>query len=116
MVDSDRVCWCVSSTFLNEESSQRRFAGTFLGELACFFVFKYFLTARAQKWALSQLGLVAVLIYDSDRIEDERVFYACLARLMRDGGIGVVILMRYSAVPGHVVTAVQVRLALCDCR
>ncbi|SGY13544.1 BQ5605_C010g05890 [Microbotryum silenes-dioicae] len=64
-------------------------AGTFIGELACFFAFKYFFTEKARK------------------VEHKSIFYACLARLMRDGGVWIVAVVRFSAIPGHVVTALQ---------
>ncbi|BGP08837.1 hypothetical protein JCM10049v2_004688 [Rhodotorula toruloides] len=64
-------------------------AGTFIGEVLCFFAFKYFLTGHAAK------------------IEQKSIFYACIARLMRHGGLWIIIVVRFSAVPGHVVTAVQ---------
>jgi hypothetical protein len=34
------------------------------------------------------------------RIEEASVFYACIARLMRDGGLWIIIVVRFSAVPG----------------
>lgn len=40
-------------------------------------------------------------------MEEKSVYYACLARLMREGGLGILIIIRFSAVPGHVVTAIQ---------
>ncbi|GJN91112.1 hypothetical protein Rhopal_004130-T1 [Rhodotorula paludigena] len=64
-------------------------AGTFIGEILCFWLFKYFFTGYAVK------------------IEQSSIFYACIARLMRNGGIWIIIIIRFSAVPGHVVTAVQ---------
>ncbi|GAA5891633.1 hypothetical protein JCM6882_006151 [Rhodosporidiobolus microsporus] len=64
-------------------------AGTLIGEILCFYLFKYLLTSRAAK------------------IEQESVFYACIARLMRDGGLWIIIVVRFSAIPGHVVTAIQ---------
>lgn len=33
------------------------------------------------------------------RVEDESIFYACLAKLMREGGVFQVILVRLSAIP-----------------
>ncbi|KAI5477923.1 SNARE associated Golgi protein [Pseudohyphozyma bogoriensis] len=63
--------------------------GTFIGELACFFAFKYFFTKRAEK------------------IEHGSILYACLARLMREGGLVIIILVRFSVIPGHIVTALQ---------
>ncbi|KAM0748413.1 hypothetical protein T439DRAFT_382251 [Meredithblackwellia eburnea MCA 4105] len=64
-------------------------AGTFIGEALCYFLFKYLLTERAQK------------------VEHGSVIYACLARLMRHGGLGIVTIVRFSVIPGHVVTAIQ---------
>ncbi|KAK4702512.1 hypothetical protein P7C70_g3718, partial [Phenoliferia sp. Uapishka_3] len=64
-------------------------AGTFLGELACFYAFRYWFTNRAQK------------------IEAKHLAYSCLAKMMREGGVGIIILVRFSAVPGHVTTAIQ---------
>ncbi|GAA5964087.1 hypothetical protein JCM8115_005335 [Rhodotorula mucilaginosa] len=64
-------------------------AGTFLGEVACYYVFRYFLTDHAAK------------------IERKNVFYACVARMMRHGSLWIIIVVRFSAVPGHVVTAIQ---------
>ncbi|GAA5987927.1 hypothetical protein JCM10908_007273 [Rhodotorula pacifica] len=64
-------------------------AGTFIGEVACYYVFRYFLTDRAAK------------------IESKNIFYACVARMMRHGSLWIIIVVRFSAVPGHVVTAIQ---------
>ncbi|GAA5897928.1 VTT domain-containing protein [Sporobolomyces salmoneus] len=63
--------------------------GTFVGEMLCFFVFKYLLTKKAQE------------------VEQKSIFYACLARLQREGGIFIISLVRFSIIPGHVVTALQ---------
>ncbi|GAA5854030.1 hypothetical protein JCM8547_008199 [Rhodosporidiobolus lusitaniae] len=64
-------------------------AGTLIGEILCFYLFKYVLTTRAAA------------------VERESIMYACIARLMRDGGLWIIIVVRFSAVPGHVVTAIQ---------
>ncbi|GAA6049735.1 hypothetical protein JCM3770_004433 [Rhodotorula araucariae] len=64
-------------------------AGTYIGEILCFWAFKYLFTNKAND------------------IESKNIFYACIARLMRHGGIGIIIIVRFSAVPGHVVTAIQ---------
>ncbi|GAA6002969.1 hypothetical protein JCM10207_001924 [Rhodosporidiobolus poonsookiae] len=64
-------------------------AGTFIGEVLCFYLFKYFLTEKAAA------------------VERKSIFYACIARLMRHGGLWIIIVVRFSAVPGHVVTAIQ---------
>ncbi|KAM0789238.1 hypothetical protein ACM66B_000081 [Microbotryomycetes sp. NB124-2] len=64
-------------------------AGTFLGEMACYIMFKYFFSAKAAK------------------IEQKSIFYACVARMMREGGLWILVVVRFSAIPGHVVTAMQ---------
>lgn len=47
-----------------------------------------------------RLGWQTDLGADARRIEEANIFYACVARLMAEGGITVVTVMRYSAVPG----------------
>ncbi|GAA5822389.1 hypothetical protein JCM10212_006828, partial [Sporobolomyces blumeae] len=64
-------------------------AGTFIGEMLCFFLFKYLLTKKAQE------------------VENKNIFYACVARLQREGGIVIIAVVRFSVIPGHVVTAIQ---------
>ncbi|KAM0749950.1 hypothetical protein T439DRAFT_315312 [Meredithblackwellia eburnea MCA 4105] len=64
-------------------------AGTAIGEMACFFVFKYWLTKHAERY------------------ERSSIWYGCLARLMREGGVGILTLIRYSFLPGHMVTAIM---------
>lgn len=56
--------------------------GTFLGEMLCFIAFKYYFIERAKK------------------IEDESLLYGALARLMREGGLGMLVLVRFSVLPG----------------
>ncbi|GAA5953017.1 hypothetical protein JCM3765_003033 [Sporobolomyces pararoseus] len=63
--------------------------GTFVGEMLCFFLFKYLLTKKAQE------------------VEQKSIFYACLARMQREGGIIIISVVRFSIIPGHVVTAIQ---------
>ncbi|GAA5900217.1 hypothetical protein JCM8208_002053 [Rhodotorula glutinis] len=63
--------------------------GTYLGEALCFVGFKYLFKRKANE------------------IETKSIWYACIARLMRHGGLGIIIIIRFSAVPGHVVTAIQ---------
>ncbi|OCH90739.1 hypothetical protein OBBRIDRAFT_584728 [Obba rivulosa] len=63
-------------------------AGTLLGELTSFLVFRYFCIARGLK------------------LERTNIRYACLARVVRRGGFKVVLIMRYSAIPSHFSTAV----------
>ncbi|KAG8879144.1 Tlg2-vesicle protein [Tulasnella sp. 331] len=63
-------------------------AGTFLGEIGNFYVFKYFCTARGEHYERTKLP------------------YACLARCVREGGFLVALVARLSAIPGHFTTAV----------
>ncbi|KLO06843.1 hypothetical protein SCHPADRAFT_945770 [Schizopora paradoxa] len=63
-------------------------AGTYLGEVGNFYAFKYLCRARGEKW------------------EKTRLDYACLARIVRDGGLKVAIVARFSAIPGHFTTAI----------
>lgn len=46
-------------------------------------VFRYFLQSRAEEQ------------------EKKSIFYACLAKVVRQGGFKVAVIVRYSAVPGH---------------
>ncbi|KAJ2906941.1 hypothetical protein MKZ38_009804 [Zalerion maritima] len=63
-------------------------AGTFIGEIATWFAFKYLLKKRAMKMERTNLN------------------YGALARLTRDGGFLVVLVIRLSIVPSHFSTAV----------
>lgn len=63
-------------------------AGTFLGELANFFVFRYCCAARGAK------------------LEKTSLKYATMAAVVRTGGFKVILIMRYSAIPSHFSTAV----------
>lgn len=64
-------------------------AGTFLGEITCFGVFR---------WRMKEY---------SKKKEEESVSYACLARLQREAGVGIITISRYSFVPTHLLTAIQ---------
>ncbi|KAF2015356.1 hypothetical protein BU24DRAFT_461609 [Aaosphaeria arxii CBS 175.79] len=68
-------------------------AGTFIGEIATWFAFKHALRRRAQK------------------LERTNLNYGALARLTRDGGFWIVLLIRFSAIPSHFSTAV---FSTCD--
>ncbi|KAF8308583.1 hypothetical protein DL93DRAFT_2086792 [Clavulina sp. PMI_390] len=61
-------------------------AGHLLGEIANWFVFKYWCTGRSEKYEAHKLG------------------YACLARVVREGGFWAVLIIRYSAIPNHLTT------------
>ncbi|KAF9267179.1 hypothetical protein L218DRAFT_856319, partial [Marasmius fiardii PR-910] len=63
-------------------------AGTLLGEIGNFYAFKYCCTARGEK------------------LEKTKMSYACLAKVVRDGGFKVALIVRLSAIPGHFTTAV----------
>jgi uncharacterized membrane protein YdjX (TVP38/TMEM64 family) len=62
--------------------------GTLLGEVANYFVFKYWCTARSQKY------------------EKKKIWYACLARVVRTGGFKVALAARLSLIPPHLTTTV----------
>ncbi|KAJ6510528.1 hypothetical protein C8R45DRAFT_891985, partial [Mycena sanguinolenta] len=63
-------------------------AGVLLGEIANFFTFKFFCTARVAK------------------MERAKLSYALLAHVVRQGGFLVVLVIRYSAIPPHFATAI----------
>lgn len=63
-------------------------AGTLLGEIGNFYTFKYFLKSYA------------------DKKEKTNIQYACLSKLVREGGFKIALIVRYSAVPGHFTTAI----------
>ncbi|KIM44279.1 hypothetical protein M413DRAFT_443299 [Hebeloma cylindrosporum] len=63
-------------------------AGTFLGEVGNFYAFKYCCRSRGEK------------------LERTKIPYACLARVVRDGGFKIALIARLSAIPGHFTTAV----------
>jgi uncharacterized membrane protein YdjX (TVP38/TMEM64 family) len=63
-------------------------AGTFLGEVGNFYAFKYCCRSRGEK------------------LEKTRISYACLAKVVRDGGFKIALIARLSAIPGHFTTAI----------
>ncbi|KAF8151755.1 hypothetical protein B0H34DRAFT_755977 [Crassisporium funariophilum] len=63
-------------------------AGTFLGEVGNFYAFKYCCRARGEK------------------MEKTKIWYACLARVVREGGFKIALIARLSAIPGHFTTGV----------
>ncbi|TRM65968.1 hypothetical protein BD626DRAFT_486358 [Schizophyllum amplum] len=63
-------------------------AGTFIGEVGNFYAFKYCCRARGEK------------------LERTKISYACLAKVVRDGGFKIALIARLSAIPGHFTTAV----------
>lgn len=63
-------------------------AGTLIGEIINFFVFRYFCFARGKK------------------IENKSFFYACVSSAIRHGGFKMAALARYSAIPAHFTTTI----------
>jgi len=68
-------------------------AGTFLGEVGTWFAFKYAFRRKAEK------------------LEKTNLNYAALARVTRDGGFWIVLVIRFSIIPSHFSTAV---FSTCD--
>lgn len=68
-------------------------AGTFLGEIGTWFAFKYLFRTKAHKMERANLN------------------YGAMARLTRDGGFVIVLIIRLSAIPAHFSTAV---FSTCD--
>lgn len=64
-------------------------AGTFFGEVATWVAFKWMCTTRARKF------------------ERKNKLYAALTQLIREKSFTFVLILRFSAVPGHIVTAVS---------
>ncbi|WRT64248.1 uncharacterized protein IL334_001179 [Kwoniella shivajii] len=64
-------------------------AGTFLGEIATWIAFKWFCQGRAQKF------------------EKKNKLYASLTQLIREKSFMFTLILRFSAVPGHITTAVS---------
>ncbi|KAF7305552.1 hypothetical protein HMN09_00808100 [Mycena chlorophos] len=63
-------------------------AGTLLGEICTYFVFSRFCSPRAKK------------------VEAKNLRYAVLVHTIRHGGLSVAVITRFSAIPGHVTTAI----------
>ncbi|KAG2072554.1 hypothetical protein BDR04DRAFT_937388, partial [Suillus decipiens] len=63
-------------------------AGTFLGEVANFYTFKHFCQARGEK------------------LQKDSITYAALCEVIRERGFKVALVARYSAIPGHLTTAI----------
>lgn len=68
-------------------------AGTFFGEVGTWFAFKYTLRRKAIK------------------LERTNINYGALARMTRDGGFWIVLVIRFSVIPSHFSTAV---FSTCD--
>ncbi|KAJ6510529.1 hypothetical protein C8R45DRAFT_1068538 [Mycena sanguinolenta] len=63
-------------------------AGTLLGEICTFFVFKYVCGTRGKRLELTNMS------------------YGTLAHVVREGGLPIAIVVRYSSLPAHFTTAV----------
>ncbi|KAK4182050.1 snare associated Golgi protein-domain-containing protein [Podospora australis] len=70
-------------------------AGTFFGEVGTWFAFKYLFRKKSEK------------------LERTNLNYGALARITRDGGFWIVMVIRFSAIPTHFSTAV---FSTCDVR
>ncbi|KAF8857361.1 hypothetical protein BDZ45DRAFT_714938 [Acephala macrosclerotiorum] len=68
-------------------------AGTFFGEVGTWFAFKYAFRRKAEK------------------LEKTNLNYGALARVTRDGGFWIVLVIRFSIIPSHFSTAV---FSTCD--
>ncbi|KAK2624467.1 hypothetical protein QTJ16_006417 [Diplocarpon rosae] len=67
--------------------------GTFVGEIGTWYAFKYLFRKKAVK------------------LEKTNLNYGALARLTRDGGFWIILLIRFSVIPSHLSTAI---LSTCD--
>lgn len=63
-------------------------AGTFIGEVGNFYAFKACCRSRGEK------------------LERTKISYACLAKVVREGGFKIALIARLSAIPGHFTTAI----------
>ncbi|KAI0788370.1 hypothetical protein C8Q74DRAFT_677119 [Fomes fomentarius] len=63
-------------------------AGTFFGELGNFYAFKWCCNARGKRY------------------EQTKIKYALYAQVVREGGLKMPTIMRFTAIPGHLLTAV----------
>lgn len=63
-------------------------AGTMIGELIDFYLFRSLLSSEARK------------------LEDSNMNYGCLAYVIREGGFFIAWVTRMSVIPGHMSTAV----------
>ncbi|RPD69736.1 hypothetical protein L226DRAFT_471368 [Lentinus tigrinus ALCF2SS1-7] len=63
-------------------------AGTVLGELGNFYAFKWFCGARGRK------------------LEEKQLKYGLYAQVVREGGLKVPVIMRFSLIPSHFTTAI----------
>lgn len=63
-------------------------AGTFIGEVANFYTFKHFCQVRG------------------DKLQKDSIMYAALCKVVRERGFKFALIARYSAIPGHLTTAI----------
>ncbi|KAF5368035.1 hypothetical protein D9758_004486 [Tetrapyrgos nigripes] len=62
-------------------------AGTIIGEMANLYVFRYFFSERSKRY-------------------EKNIAYACLVRVIQDGGFRIALLIRYSLIPPHFTTTI----------
>lgn len=80
------VCLGTSECQLYTHSNELRTFGTVLGEWGNFLVFRYSCAARAR------------------RMEQNDITFACITRVIREGGFMIAFMARLSALPGHLTT------------
>ena len=79
-------------------------AGTFLGELGNFLYVSVEPTFRSfieLTWCDCCSAFKYCCRARGEKLEREKIMYACLARIVRDGGFKIALIARYSAIPGH---------------
>ncbi|KAF5339250.1 hypothetical protein D9758_013295 [Tetrapyrgos nigripes] len=62
-------------------------AGTIIGEMANLYVFRYFFSKKSKEF-------------------EKNISYACLVKVIREGGFRVAVLVRYSLIPPHLTTTI----------
>lgn len=83
-------------------------AGTILGDSLCFLIFRFKRFKRYGEKCVSPFHVGRCPdSRASNRMEHKNVQYECLATLMRRRGIGIICCVRLSAIPSHLVTAIQ---------
>jgi uncharacterized membrane protein YdjX (TVP38/TMEM64 family) len=82
-------------------------AGTFIGEIAVWIAFKWLCTSRAAKWVFCFPPHSLGGCLTRDRFEKQNKLYWSLTQLIREKSFMFVLVLRFSAVPGHITTAVS---------
>ena len=90
-VASCGVCGLVSLSWLPGPSSVK--SGTF-SKLFCWLT-------KLQNSPLKHSAFKYCCRARGEKLEKTNIFYACLARVVRDGGFKIALIARLSAIPGH---------------